>query len=336
MSRPKINIQRRISPDSKIAVTFFASFMITLVSAVLILSPDFLSYSVGAEKVEEAISGSDSETSPRGTQELSPTQPLLAPSPTSSQIPTATPTLAPIPTPTFIPESSPTAVPQVFQPSDSNDDSTSPQIGGYSGPPLEPASEKKDLLVLSDSLPEDWQVEESEGVDFVSGKMGQAISLNPGKLVLSGGETFAHAGTLSFWLKLGSETTNGEAPLIDWNFWGEDYTPSLFEISVVSDRLYFSVYDETGNQDDISAQLELPLEWHYVEATWDLTKEPFERILFIDGKKVAFGRFPFAPTTQNPSIFQIGGTLGARNPVSFTIDEMVLLNWAKSEGEIVQ
>lgn len=337
MLRPKINIQRRISPDSKITSAFFASFVIALVSAIFILfSFNFYSFPAGAEKTKGTASKGETESNLEATQELSPVQPTLTPSPTPSPIPTVTLTLTPIPTPTFIPESTPTAIPQVSQPSDSNDDSALPQLGGYSGPALEPASEKKDLLVLSDSLPENWLVEESEGVDFVSGKMGQALFLSPGKLVLSGGETFAHAGTLSFWLKLETETTNGESPLIDWNFEGEDYNPSLFEISVVSDRLYFSVYDEDGNQDDISAQLELPLEWHFVEAAWDLTKEPFKRILFIDGKKAAFGRFPFAPTTQNPSIFQIGGTLGARNPASFTIDEMVLLNWAKSESEISQ
>jgi len=336
MLRPKINLNRRASFDSKIAIIFIISFTVTLISAVFILSSDLYSSFTSAEKIRGIVSSSDRESGLVEVQETALAKPTLTPTPTPSQAPT--PTLTPVltPMPTLIPELSPTAVPLAPQSSDSKDDSVLSPLGGYSGPALEPAPERKDFLVLSDSLPDNWVVEEDEGVDFVSGKMGQGLYLGPGKLVLSGGETFAHAGTISFWLKLESEAANGEAPLVDWNFWGRNCGPSLFEISFVDGRLYFSIYDEEGNQDDISAQLDSPLEWHFVEATWDLTKEPFERILFIDGKKVASGEFPLAPTTQSPSIFQIGGTLGDRIPIPFVIDELVLLNWAKSESEIIQ
>ena len=329
MLRPRINMSRRISPDPKIISAFFASFIIAVVSVIFILS------SFNFPRSFAEAPGGDTESSlVLGLQGLLPSRPALTFSPTPSQAPTST--SIPILTPTSIPAPSPTATPQAPQSPDSDGSSESPQVGNYSGPALESASEKKDLLLLSDSLPDGWEVEQNEGTAFVPGKIGKALSLAPGNLVLSGGETFANAGTLSFWLKLENETTNGEAPLMDWNFKGVDYHPSLFEISVVEARLYFSVYGEDGNQNDISAQLESPFEWHFVVVTWDLTKEPYERILFIDRKKVASGGFPLTPMTHNPSRFQIGGTLGSRNPISFAIDELVLINWAKSESEIVQ
>ncbi len=327
--RPNINMSRRISPGSKIISAFFISFIITVICTIFIFSS--LSFSRFSTKASESSAESDLIL---GTQELSSFQPTPIPSPTPSPTPVPTPT--PIPTPSFIPTPSPIATPLVSQSSSSEDDSILSQGGNYSGPALEPASEKKDLLIISDSFPEDWPIEKNEGANFVQGKVGKALFLNPGELVFSSSEAFANAGTLSFWFKLESETKNGESPLIDWNFEGGDYRPSLFEISVVENRLLFSIYDETGNQDDINGQLENPFEWHYVVVTWDLTKEPYERVLYFDGKKVASGGFPFAVATSEPSLFQIGGTLGSRNPISFKIDELVLINWVKSESEIVQ
>lgn len=336
MLRPNINIKRRISPGSKIIIAFFSSFMMAFLGAVFVLSSsNFYNSSTEVEKVREVVSKDGVESGPTEN----PKRSLISPSPTSFQIPPASPITTPIltPNPTVSPmiTPSPTDTLQIPQTTES-EDLTSSQGGNYSGPGLEPASEKKDLLILSDSLPEDWPIEKNEGANFVSGKVGKALFLNPGELVFSNSETFANAGTLSFWLKLESEATNGESPLIDWNFEGGDYQPSLFEISVVESRLLFSIYNEVGNQDDISGQLETPFEWHYIVVTWDLTKEPYERVLYFDGKKVASGGFPFAMITSKPSLFQIGGTLGSRNPVSFKIDELVLINWAKSESEIVQ
>jgi hypothetical protein len=327
--RPKINIKRRITLDSKVAGAFFVSFIITAVGVIFACS------SFSSPHTSAGAPGGDMGSSlVLGTQGLLPSQPVPTPSPTPFQ--TSTPASTPIPTSISTPVPDSTNAPQTSQPLDSNESSESPPVGNYSGPALEPASEKKDLLLLSDSLPDGWEVEKSEGVDFIPGKIGKALSLAPGSLVLSGGKTFANAGTLSFWLKLENEPISEESPLMDWNFEGGDYSPSLFEISVVEDRLLFSIYDEEGNQDDINGQLKLPLEWHFVVVTWDLTKEPYERVLYIDGKKIAAAGFPFAPMTHDLSIFQIGGTLGARNPVSFIIDELVLINWAKSESEVVQ
>ncbi len=330
MLRPNINLSRRISPDSRVIIAFLVSFMISVVSVIVILSSfgpprSFAEAPAGEEEGGGLI---------LGARELSPSQPTDTFSPTASSAPTPTP--ASIPTSAFIPTPSPTAIPQASEPPDSEGSAEPPEVGYYSGPALESASQKKDLLLLSDSLPDDWVVEQNEGTDFIPGKIGKALSLAPGNLVLSGGEIFANEGTLSFWLKLESEFVNGESPLLEWNFVGGDCHPSLFEISVVEDRLLFSFYDEEGNQDDVGGRLELPLEWHLVVVTWDLTKEPYERVLYIDGGKIASKGFPLAPTTANPSIFQIGGTLGARSPVAFTIDELVLTNWAKSESEIVQ
>lgn len=205
----------------------------------------------------------------------------------------------------------------------------------YTGSPLPAAGERKNLLIASFDSPivGNWIIKSEEGTSNVPGKIGHGLSFGPGKLVLSDGATFANSGTLSFWLKLESEPSSKEAPIINWNFDGSTQQFSLFELSYVEGILQFNLYEESGNQDDIHAQIDTS--WHLIDVIWDVTKEPFKRVMYIDGKKAAESGLPFAPLTRKPALFQIGGTPANRGEAKFTIDELVLTNYAKSGEEIV-
>lgn len=329
MVRPNINIKRRFFSSKKGRLSRNKASQ--LEKPVLIISAVFLGV-LTASLVFLLVKKNFGVKVAQNTQvEATSSGEVLG----TEELPTPTPTGTPAPTPTPTPTSNPTT----SSPSSGGSASAPISTPSYSGPPLSPAPSQKTLLALNfepdSGVGGGWTIAENGGVPIPEGKEGQALSFSDGnKLALSGGEIFANAGTLSFWLKVLSSTSNGEAPLLDWNFDGGDYAPSLFEVSIVDTRLLFSIYDETGNQDDISGERGSAFEWRYVVVAWDLTKEPYERVLYIDGKKIASGGFPFAPTTNNSSVFQIGGKLGGRSPVSFVIDEIVLTNWAKSEEEM--
>lgn len=268
-------------------------------------------------------------------------QPTLTETPTTT--PTPTPTVTPIPSPTAMPTSTPepTSVPQ---------SSILSQVGvpagninvldvstAYTGLPFAAPTEKKTLLRLDfDTTPCcGWQVDRSEGTEIIEGKIGNALMFKPGLFVLKGGEVFPYAGTLSFWLKLDEMLPDVDSSLLAWNFDGGKRVPSLFEILMFANRLHFITYDESTDQKIIKGVIDPPLDWHFVEVSWDLTKEPYKRNLFIDGRHVASGPFTFAPKENGPSIFQLGGKTEINNVSAlFTIDEITLTNWAKSEEEI--
>lgn len=203
----------------------------------------------------------------------------------------------------------------------------------YVGPAFTPATVTKELLFLNfDSPPSgDWRIEEEEGTQEIRWLGGKGFKL--GKLKLAGGEIFTYSGTLSFWLKMETIPSTGEEqPLLVWNF--NEGGQSAFAISFASRQLIFSVTDEEGNQEGIDPELKDPYSWHYVVATWDLTKEPFLMTLNIDGEKQVERGFPFEPKIPEKPLFQIGGKFGELSPAVFSVDEIILTNWAKSEQEI--
>lgn len=317
MKKPNINLKRKINFEGKIIVLFLIGLLLGFASG------SGLIIVFGQERNESLVVKKDNEVTKSGE--------ILGVFELPSPTPSPTLTLAPTPTPT-----NSTSTPESANSSPPID--TASSTSTYSGPPLSPPSEKKELLIISDSLPEGWIVEKEEKIAFVSGKVGQALKVEEGgSLVLSGGEIFANSGTLSFWLKIETTSVSDEAPIIDWNFGGEAYvSQSLFEIASAGDWLAFNLYDAMGSQNDIVGDLGAPLEWHYVVVTWDITSTPFRRVLYIDGTKVGETGFLFAPETRHDSVFQIGGMIGTgRSPIPFAIDELVLTNWAKSEEEIV-
>jgi len=253
---------------------------------------------------------------------------FLSTSPTDTTLLTPTPTPFPEPSSTTTVLITPT--PQTFQIEEQIEQVIEQvaSVSYYQGPPLPAADEKKELLIISDSLPqESWRVERGE-FEWVTGKLGRGLRIpTGGGLLFSGSDFYSASGTLSFWLKLGYGQANGEIPLIDWNFNGNSYHPSLFEISYDMGVLLFNIYDQTYNQIDIWAPLENPQEWHRVKVTWDVTNSPYKRFLYIDDVKVAEGDIPLAPQDFVPSFFQIGGTLGGRDSLEFYVDEVTLTNW---------
>lgn len=322
MKKPDINLKRKITFNSKIVVLFCLGLLLGLASG------SGLIIVFGQERKESLVVKKDNEATKSG--EILGV--LEFPSPLPSPLPTSTPTPPP--------SSSQTQVAQDLETQSSTTGSETPTPTltpiqtPYSGPSLFPPAERRELLILSDSLPEGWEVEQNEGTSFVPGQVGQALKVEKeGSLILSGGEVFLNSGTISFWLQLESADYS-ESPLLVWNFDGTNQ-PWSFEISFAEPQLLFSIYDETGNQEGVEFDLENPYSWHYIVATWDLTKEPYQRTFFIDGKKVVSSGFSFVPKICSPSVFQIGGIVGDRNPASFLIDEMVLTNWAKGEEEVV-
>ncbi|MCJ7793218.1 MAG: LamG domain-containing protein [Candidatus Marinimicrobia bacterium] len=317
MKKSNINLKRKINLNGKIIILFSLGLLLGLASG------SGLIIVFGQERKEPLVVKKDNEATKSG--EILGAVEFLSPTP--SPLPTSTPTPTLTSTPVV------TLSSQTSNPTDNSSVPPTP-TPTISGVPLSPPSEKEELLIISDSLPEEWIVEKEEKIAFVSGKIGQALKVEKeGRLVLSGGEVFLNSGTISFWLKV--EAAGGsEAPLLVWNFDGLNQ-PFSFEISFAEPQLLFSIYDETGNQEGVEFDLENPYSWHYAVATWDLTKEPYQRTLFIDGKKVVSGGFSFVPKICSQSLFQIGGIVGGRNPVSFLIDELVLTNWAKSEEEVV-
>lgn len=250
----------------------------------------------------------------------------------STPSPILTPTLTPPPTvsPTLIP-----TITSAITPTPETND----VIRQYDGPPLAPSQEKKDLLVLDfDSEVKGWTEDKTKNVEKKEGKKNQAISIKNNTFMLQNGEVFINAGTLSFWLKFETvDYSRGEVPILNWNFDGSDkYQPWLFEISYANahDQLSFSIYDEDNQQYDVSAEFKNPRDWHYITLTWELTKKPYKRVLYIDSKKAAEDIFPFVPSTKASSAFKIGGNLGNRISGEFLIDELILTNFAKSGEEI--
>lgn len=324
---------RLADSPTKVAI-LLSSFVVSLVSTGVLLFSHSRSEASPKEQgkisVQETVDGEI-----LGSQETQESSPASIPSPALS------PTLKPVPTPTPVLDAltpTPTEVSQSTQPPLGVDESE-PELLYYSGPVLAPASEKKELLIISDSLPSDWTVEEQGGTSFVSGKVGQALKIEEGgSLELSGGEVFVASGTLSFWLKPDwSKSQIGEMPILEWNYDGSGNVSSLFEFSWAQNVFLFTLYDEGQNQEGIGEAKTFEAisnDWQYIVLTWDLTQEPFEIVLYINGEKIESGPIAFAPTTKNPSYFIIGGTLLNRESAAFVIDELVLTNWAKDEGEI--
>lgn len=226
-----------------------------------------------------------------------------------------------LPTPTFFAQ--PTQNPQ--------NDNVIPLVS-----PLPPASEKKELLVLNfdSQVLGGWQVIKEENVNKVAGKTGDALFISQGKYLLFGGENFANAGTLSFWIKIKPLTEEGlEYPLIIWNFNGQDKL-SAFEVSYIFPQLLFIIYDNEGEQNSLEVNLANDSLWHKIDIVWDFTKNPLMRQVYIDNQKVIQEPFYFSPLTCPSPYFQIGGGLWERQKAEFLIDEIKLTNWAKTEEEL--
>lgn len=272
---------------------------------------------VAGEQVEEATGQATGEATPAGSGN-SPQEPEQEGGPSSSPTPTASPS-----------------------PVLATEDSLSSTTYGerlperlYVGPAFAAAKNNKDLLVLNfdSSLAGGWTEELDEGTEEASGVVGKGLKL--GQLKLADGEIFTYAGTLSFWLKMEAIPKTGEEqPLLIWNFNEEERAG--FSVSFAKPQLIFSITDEEGNQEGVDPELKNPYDWHYVVATWDLTKEPFHMTLYIDGQKLAEGGFPFEPKLVQRPLFQLGGEFEGLSSATFSIDELVLTNWAKSEQEIV-
>jgi len=333
MLRPNIKNSRRGVNKSK-GITFFLGLLAILgLSVVLLLSSDG-NYGLEEKVVFDQEPGGEVLFS-QETSDIHETDAFTA---IPTLYPTATPVITPIPTENS-PTTNPTNSPQPTQPSASADQA-SPRLGGYTGPALAPASDKRELLIISDTLPGNWTIEKNYGTGFVSGRNGQGLKIDEGgSLVLSGGEVFVASGTLSFWLKPSwNPSWYGEMPILEWNYEGNGNVSSLFEFSWARNVFLFTLYDEEQNQVGIGEAKKfegLEGKWYHVDLTWDLTKEPFEMAIYIDGAKIDSGVVPFAPKNKKHSYFIIGGTLLNRNPASFIIDEMVLINWAKTEEEIL-
>ncbi|MCJ7792526.1 MAG: hypothetical protein MUP45_00910, partial [Candidatus Marinimicrobia bacterium] len=203
MKKPNINLKRKINLDGKIIILFSLGLLLGLASGSGLIKV------FGQERKETLMAKKDNEATKSG--EILGAVEFPSPTPSPLLTSTPTPTLTPTPVVTF---SSQTSTPTDYS---SVSPTPTPTISGV---PLSPPSEKRELLIISDSLPEGWMVEKEEKIAFVSGKIGQALKVEKeGRLVLSGGEVFLNSGTISFWFKL--ETAGpGESPLLVWNFDG--------------------------------------------------------------------------------------------------------------------
>ncbi|MEK6794409.1 MAG: LamG-like jellyroll fold domain-containing protein [Spirochaetota bacterium] len=178
--------------------------------------------------------------------------------------------------------------------------------------------------------------ERNAQIVYTAGKNGKGLLVDKAQNATAvqyyaAGIVDASAGTIAFWVLPSDDSGVIQA-----------FNCEGFIVTTKQNRINFWSYtgdwkNRADTYDPAANNAFFKNEWVHIAVTWD--KESGQKIIYINGKKIAFakGKFPEKPYTPNDSWMNIGGSRpgsGTANDLSGVIDEVAVWKRQLSDDEI--